>query len=50
MTKRRKRKFTAASEARRVAREVVGTPPAGRVIKDKRRKPAKHKKSLSDDS
>jgi hypothetical protein len=49
-TKRRKRKFTAANEARRRAREAVGTPPTGRVIADKRRKSPKHKKPIADDS
>jgi uncharacterized protein DUF488 len=42
------RKFTAATEARRRARLAAGTPPAERVIPDKRRKPAKHKKVLED--
>jgi Protein of unknown function, DUF488 len=46
--KRRKAKFTAAKEARRRARLAAGTPPTGRVIADKRRKPPKHKKSLDD--
>lgn len=43
--KRPKKKFTAASEARRLAREVAGAPPVERVIPDKRLKPPKHKKS-----
>ena len=45
---KRKTKFTAAKEARRRARLAAGTPPSGRVIEDKRRKPPKHKKSLED--
>jgi ribosomal protein L44E len=40
------KKFTAANEARRRAREAAGTPPAERVVPDKRRKPPKHKKNL----
>jgi hypothetical protein len=40
------KKFTASSEARRRARENAGTPPAARVIPDKRLKPTKHKKKL----
>jgi Domain of unknown function DUF488 len=40
----KKPKFTAATEARRRAREAAGAPPAVRVIPDKRRKPPKHKK------
>jgi Domain of unknown function DUF488 len=47
-SKKRKMKFTAAKEARRRARLVAGSPPVERVIADKRRKPAKHKKSLED--
>jgi hypothetical protein len=47
-SKPRKRKFTAATEARRRARLAAGSPPAERVIPDKRRKPAKHKKPLKD--
>ena len=48
MAKKRKRKFTAATEARRRAREIAGMPPVERVIADKRRKPAKHKKLLTE--
>jgi hypothetical protein len=40
------KKFTAAGEARRRARELAGSPPAARVIPDKRLKPPKHKKKL----
>jgi hypothetical protein len=40
------KKFTAAGEARRRARELAGPPPAARVIPDKRLKPPKHKKKL----
>jgi uncharacterized protein (DUF488 family) len=47
-SKKRKRKFTAATEARRRARAVAGPPPAERVIPDKRRKNPKHKKPLSE--
>jgi hypothetical protein len=50
MTKSKSRskpkKFTAAGEARRRARELAGPPPAARVIPDKRLKPPKHKKKL----
>jgi len=47
-SKKRKTKFTAAKEARRRARLAAGTPPTERVIPDKRRKRAKHKKALED--
>ncbi len=47
MAKRKSAKrFTAAKEARRRAREAAGAPPAERVVPDKRRKPLKHKKRL----
>ena len=45
-SKKRKMKFTAAKEARRRARLAAGSPPTERVIPDKRRKPAKHKKPI----
>jgi hypothetical protein len=43
---KRKKTFRAATEARRQARELQGTPPPTRVIPDKRQKPPKHKKPL----
>lgn len=43
-----KPKFTAAKEAKRRARLAAGTPPAARVIPDKRRKPSKHKPKLEE--
>jgi hypothetical protein len=43
------KKFTQANEARRRSRNVLGTLPQTRVIQDKRRKPAKHKKPLRSD-
>jgi hypothetical protein len=47
---RTKPKFTVAAEARRRAREAAGSPPAERVIPDKRRKPPKHRETwLSDE-
>jgi len=44
MPKRPLKKFKASREARRIARETLGNPPAEKVIPDKRRKPPKHKK------
>jgi hypothetical protein len=46
--KKRKRKLDVGAEARRRAREKVGLPPTERVIPDKRRKPPKHKKRLTE--
>lgn len=42
--KRKHKLYTADNEARRQSRESVGAVPRTRVIPDKRRKPAKHKK------
>ena len=50
MAVRRPKKFSAAKEARRRARATLGSPPATRVIPDKRRKPPKHKKKLLEES
>lgn len=44
--KRKKPKFEKGTEARRIARENAGTPPAARVIPDRRLKPPKHRKPL----
>jgi hypothetical protein len=44
--KRRREKLDKGVEARRVARKSGLTAGATRVIPDKRRKPAKHKKAL----
>jgi hypothetical protein len=46
--KAKRKKFSAASEARRRARELAGPPPSARVIPDKRLKPAKHKKRFEE--
>jgi hypothetical protein len=47
-SKAKPKKFAASREARRRARELAGTPPAARVIPDKRLKPPKHKKKLDE--
>jgi hypothetical protein len=49
-SKRKRKKFTAGSEARRRARELAGPPPAARVIPDKRMKPPKHKGKLLEEN
>jgi hypothetical protein len=49
-SKPKRKKFTASGEARRRARELAGTPPAARVIPDKRLKPPKHKKKPAEES
>jgi hypothetical protein len=42
--KRKKAKFEKGAEARRLARKSGLAPGATRVVVDKRKKPAKHKK------
>ena len=47
MAKAKKQKsFSAPKQARKRSREVLGAPPATRVIPDRRDKPPKHKKPL----
>ena len=48
MVLRKKRRFRVEKEARRRARAGAGSPPAERVIEDKRRKAPKHKKSRAE--
>ena len=47
MARKPRKVFQAGREARRVAREIVGSPPPARILKDKRAKPPKHKKPAS---
>ncbi|MGA8074739.1 MAG: hypothetical protein WB995_14780 [Candidatus Acidiferrales bacterium] len=47
---RKPKKFRAAKEARRRARIAMGTPQTQRIIPDKRKKPAKHKKKLIEEA
>jgi hypothetical protein len=46
--KRRKKTIDKGKEARRAARNSGLTPAGTRVIPDKRKRPAKHKKQLLD--
>ena len=50
MPRKRPKKFSAAKEVRRQARTLIGAPPPTRVLKDKRRKPPKHKKEIVEES
>jgi hypothetical protein len=49
MTRKKRSRLRVEREVRRRARQGIGLPPAGRVIADKRLKPAKHKKPLLED-
>ncbi len=46
MPRRKKRRFSASKEAKRQARARIGSPPAERILPDKRKKPPKHKKAF----
>jgi hypothetical protein len=48
MARRKKPRFKAATEARRRARLGIGPPPPERVIIEKKHKPPKHKKPLTE--
>jgi hypothetical protein len=48
MPRKKKPKFKVATEARRRARLGIGPPPAERTIPDKRSKPVKHKKEITE--
>jgi hypothetical protein len=48
--KRRKKKLDKGTEARRAARKSGLTPGSTRVLPDKRKKPAKHKKALMNEA
>ena len=46
--KRKPKKFSAVEEVKAMAREQIGTPPAGRVLPDRReKKKDKHKPTLA---
>jgi hypothetical protein len=40
------KRFRAVTAVKELAREQVGTPPAGKVVLDKKKKPEKHKPTL----
>ena len=44
--KKRVKRFRAVTAVKELARERVGTPPAGQIVVEKKKKPEKHKQSL----
>jgi hypothetical protein len=44
--KKKKKRFQAATAVRELARERVGSPPAGQIVIEKKKKPEKHKPTL----
>jgi hypothetical protein len=45
--KRKPKRFRAVTAVKELARERVGTPPAGKIVVEKTRKPEKHKPTLN---
>jgi hypothetical protein len=45
--KRKPKPFRAVTAVKELARERVGTPPAEKIVVEKKRKPEKHKPTLS---
>ena len=47
MARKKKRKtFRAVTAVKELARERVGSPPAGQIVIEKKKKPEKHKPTL----
>lgn len=44
--KRKKKRFRAVEAVKELARERIGTPPAEKIVVEKKRKPEKHKPTL----
>jgi hypothetical protein len=44
--KKRKKRFRAVTAVKELARERVGSPPAGQIVVEKKKKPEKHKPTL----
>ncbi len=44
--KKKIKRFQAVQAVKELARERVGTPPAGKVVLEKKKKPEKHKPTL----
>ena len=44
--KKKKKRFRAVTAVKELARERVGTPPAEKIVIEKKKKPDKHKPTL----
>jgi hypothetical protein len=44
--KKKVKRFRAVQAVKELARERMGTPPAGKVVLEKKKKPEKHKPTL----
>jgi hypothetical protein len=45
--KKKPKRFRAVTAVKELARERVGAPPAGKIVVEKKKKPEKHKPTLS---
>ena len=45
--KKKAKRFRAVTAVKELARERVGSPPAEKIVVEKKKKPEKHKKTLS---
>jgi hypothetical protein len=45
--KKKQKRFRAVTAVKQLARERVGTPPAEKIVVEKKKKPEKHKPTLS---
>jgi hypothetical protein len=45
--KKKVKRFRAVTAVKELARERVGAPPAGKIVVEKKKKPEKHKLTLS---
>jgi hypothetical protein len=44
--KNKKKRFRAVTAVKELARERVGSPPAGQIVMEKKKEPEKHKPTL----
>ncbi len=45
--KKKLKRFRAVTAVKELARERVGAPPAGKIVVEKKKKPEKHKPTMS---
>ncbi len=45
--KKKQKRFQAVTAVKELARERIGTPPAEKIVVEKKKKPEKHKPTLS---
>ena len=45
--KKKRKRFRAVTAVKELARERVGAPPAGKIVVEKKKKPEKHKPTMS---